>query len=123
MKICIHLHINFSGIGGSMLMTASFYILPHYWEKRRGMATAIAMAGICLGKFIAPLIIVHLQNKYSFVGCALIIGAIQLNGLPASSLYHPLEWHSEDKSISFRKIILCSKFNKSIKNNNRADVS
>ena len=81
-------------------MTSAFYILPHYWDKRRGMATAIAMAGICTGQFLAPVFITYLQENIGFKNTALIVGAIFLNAVPASSLFHPVEWHSPQHKLA-----------------------
>lgn len=82
-----------TGIGGGSVVTICFIILPHYFERKRGVANAIMMAGVCLGQIVGPPLARFLQDEYGFRGATMIIGAILLNGCVGASLFHPVEWH------------------------------
>lgn len=76
-------------------MCICFTIVPLYFERRRGQANAIMMAGVCLGQIIGPPLVNFLQNEYGYKGATIIMGAILLNGCVGASLFHPIAWHQK----------------------------
>lgn len=75
-----------------------FIIVPVYFDRRRGIANAIMMAGICMGEIIGPPFIRYLQDEYSFKGATLILGGVILNGCVGAAFFHPVEWHMKKVS-------------------------
>ncbi|XP_071523408.1 uncharacterized protein [Panulirus ornatus] len=87
-----------SGFGGGLSVSICFIIVPIYFDRHRGMANAIMMAGICIGEIIGPPLIRYLQEEYGFRGATLIVGAILLNGCVGACFFHPVEWHMKKPS-------------------------
>nr|XP_045625382.1 monocarboxylate transporter 12-B-like [Procambarus clarkii] len=92
-----HLLLSFSflgGIGAGLIVTTSIFVVPVYFTRRLGRANGILMAGTSVGQFIAPHLIIFLQEKYAFMGATLILGAIMLNTCVAVATFHPVKWHT-----------------------------
>lgn len=84
-----------SGAGGGAVVCICFTIVPLYFERRRGQANAIMMAGVCMGQIIGPPLVNFLQAEFGYKGATIIMGAILLNGCVGASLFHPIAWHQK----------------------------
>lgn len=84
-----------SGAGGGAAVCICFTIVPLYFDRRRGQANAIMMAGVCLGQIIGPPLVNFLQTEYGYKGATIIMGAILLNGCVGALLFHPIAWHQK----------------------------
>lgn len=84
-----------TGIGGGLVTCQCFTILPHYFQRLRGLTNAFMMSGICLGQFLAPPVSRFLQDNFGFRGATLILGAIMLNASAGAALFQPYEWHQK----------------------------
>lgn len=82
------------GVGAGLVVTTSVLIIPLYFTRRLGRANGILMAGTSVGQFVAPHLITHLQEEYTFMGATFILGAIVLNTCVAVATFHPVEWHT-----------------------------
>ncbi|XP_066940755.1 monocarboxylate transporter 12-B-like [Macrobrachium rosenbergii] len=82
------------GAAGGSVTCMCFTILPHYFTRRRGIANAIMMAGICLGQILAPPFVQFLQERYGFRNATLLLAAVMLIASIGASLFSPVEWHS-----------------------------
>lgn len=82
-----------SGTGGGLVVCMSYIIVPSYFERRRGLANAMMMAGGCTGQVVGPPLIRLLQDEYGFRGATLLLGAILLNCCIGTAFFHPVEWH------------------------------
>lgn len=71
----------------------AFVIVPIYFERRRGLANAIMMAGVCVSQVVGAPLLRLLLDAYSFRGATLVLGAILLNCCVGVAFYHPVEWH------------------------------
>ena len=78
-----------------MVLTVSILILPCYFDKKRGRATAIQTGGFSAGQFIPPILIKFLLDEYGFKGSCIIYGGILLNTCVSAFLFHPLKWHAK----------------------------
>ncbi|XP_045585823.1 monocarboxylate transporter 12-B [Procambarus clarkii] len=89
------LMVNFSlcGIFGGLGCKPCFILIPMYFDKKRGQAVAILMAGIALGQFMGPPIVRLLLEHYALRGAGLIIGAVLLNSCVGAAFFQPVEWH------------------------------
>lgn len=63
-----------SGIGSSMLLTPSLAAIGHFFDKRRGFATGIAMTGPSIGGVMFPLIFRAAYPDLGFAWATRILG-------------------------------------------------
>ncbi|XP_050718052.1 monocarboxylate transporter 12-B-like isoform X1 [Eriocheir sinensis] len=91
----VHLLITFSlGCGlGNGLSCVGYLILAHYFNKRRGRANTLLMAGAGLGHFASPHVIRFLQEEYGLRGATIILGGITLHAVLGAAVFQPVEWH------------------------------
>ncbi|XP_045126661.1 monocarboxylate transporter 5-like isoform X4 [Portunus trituberculatus] len=82
-----------SGTGGGLVIGMTYIIVPSYFNRRRGMANAVMMAGVCIGQMVGPPFLRFLQDEYGFQGATLILSGIILNCCVGAAFYHPVEWH------------------------------
>ncbi|XP_047488232.1 monocarboxylate transporter 9-like [Penaeus chinensis] len=84
-----------AGSGCGMVVCICFCIVPLYFDRRRGQANAIMMAGAGLGQITGPPLIEFLQEELGYKGASLIMGAVVLHGCIGASLFHPISWHQK----------------------------
>lgn len=56
----------FLGIFGGNLFTTTILWLPNWWDKRRGLATAMIFAGSAIGGIVWPIIFTQLLHRIGF---------------------------------------------------------
>lgn len=88
------------GLFGGLGCKPCYLIIAHYFKRRRGLATAIMMAGMCTGQFAGPPLIRLLQETYGFRGATLIIGSIMLHSMAGAALFQPVQWHIKKTATS-----------------------
>ena len=71
-----------------------------YFEKRRALATGIAVCGSGIGGFIFPPMSRYLVSEFSWQGATLIIAGICLNGVVIGLLFRPLTPEAEPETDS-----------------------
>jgi len=79
-----------SGIGLALVYVSSLFIVTIYFDRRRGLATGLAVTGSGVGALAFPPLIEWLNEQYAWRGCLLITGAICLHIVAAGMLYRPL---------------------------------
>lgn len=67
-------------------------MVGYYFDKRRALATGIAVCGSGIGSFVFAPLGDALLTRYGWKGAMWIISAISLNGLVFSALFRPLEY-------------------------------
>ncbi|XP_069107004.1 monocarboxylate transporter 12-like [Argopecten irradians] len=78
-----------SGVGLGLVYTPSVVIVGHYFNKRRALATGIAVCGSGIGGFVfAPLSVILIET-YNWKGALWILSAIVLNGVIFAAFYRP----------------------------------
>ncbi|XP_071524183.1 monocarboxylate transporter 12-B-like isoform X1 [Panulirus ornatus] len=82
-----------SGAGGGAVVCMCFTVIPLYFDRRRGLANGIMMAGVCMGQIVGPPLARLLQDEFGFTGATLILGGIILHSCVGVSFFHPVEWH------------------------------
>ena len=71
--------------------------VSYYFEKRRSLATGLAVCGSGIGTFIfAPLTEVLLEH-FGWKGTILILSGILLNCIPCGALFRPVEYPKKKK--------------------------
>lgn len=88
-----------TGTGGGVVSALCFTIVPLYFDRKRGIANAIMMGGICFGQIVGPPTARLLQEEYGYKGATLILGAIILHSCIGASLFRPPEWHVKPSTI------------------------
>ncbi len=76
-----------ASIGLCMTYIPSLVIVTYYFEKRRGLATGLAVTGSGLGAIAFPPLMECLFELYSWRGALLITGGICLHIIVASALF------------------------------------
>lgn len=92
--------LTFAGLFGGLGCKPCYLIIANYFKRRRGLATAIMMAGMCTGQFAGPPLIRLLQETYGFRGATLIIGGIMLHSVAGAALFQPVQWHMKKEATS-----------------------
>ncbi|KAK4310758.1 hypothetical protein Pmani_017697 [Petrolisthes manimaculis] len=85
------------GVGGGIVFTMCFFIVPLYFDRYRGTSNMIMHAGVGGGQILAPHFARWLQDHYGYRGATLILGAVMLHGCAAAALFHPVEWHQKPR--------------------------
>lgn len=89
----------------------SIVMVGHYFDKRRALATGIAVCGSGMGTFVFAPLGSYLVREYGWRGCNVIIGAIILNGIAFGAIYRPLE---ENRPSRSKKLLPKSRIMESI---------
>lgn len=96
----LFLTFSISGFGLALCYVTSIVIVAYYFEKKRALATGLAVCGTGIGTFVfAPLIIVLLE-RYDWRGTLLILSGFFLNIMVFGSLMRDLEISSKELEVS-----------------------
>ncbi|KAH3774938.1 monocarboxylate transporter 9-like [Dreissena polymorpha] len=82
------------GIGFSMSFISCVIVVGVYFNRKRAIATGIAMSGSGLGTFVYAYLTDFLIQTYDWRGTILILAGILLNGVVCGLLYRPLSSNS-----------------------------
>ena len=99
LSTCIeHLFIAFSiaGAGLALSYVTSIVIVAYYFEKRRSLATGLAVCGTGFGTFIFPPLTIHLLDEYTWRGTLLIMSGFFLNIVVFGALMRDLPATNDD---------------------------
>jgi len=96
-----------SGIGLALVYVSSLFIVTIYFERRRGLATGIAVTGSGMGALAFPPLIEWLNELYSWQGSMLITGGIFLHIIAVGMLYRPLSTLGHSSSVPGETRISC----------------
>lgn len=87
------------GFGHALSYTATYIIVPYYFEKRRGLATGIAIAGSGVGNFVFAPLIRYLLNEYTWRGFMIIESGVIFQCCVFAALYRPVKLIKVPKHI------------------------
>lgn len=94
-----------TGFGFGLIYLPAIVSVTTYFEKKRSLATGIAVCGSGFGTFIFAPIITRLLAEYGWRGAMLIIAGIVLECIVFGALFRPLET-DEDKNLKATTIKL-----------------
>lgn len=83
--------INHPGIGFGLIFLPSVVVVGYYFEKKRALATGIAVCGSGIGTFLFAPFLQYLLVEYHWRQVMLILTGIILNCLVFGALFRPLE--------------------------------
>ena len=86
-----------SGSGLGLMYQPSLVMVGHYFEKKRALATGIAICGSGIGAFIFGPLSELLLDTYGWKGALWIIAGICLNGVVVSALLRPVNTFDSNK--------------------------
>lgn len=92
-----------TGLGFGLIYLPAIVSVTMYFEKRRSLATGIAVCGSGFGTFIFAPLINLLLTHYGWRGAMLIVAAIVLECIIFGSLFRPLEYET-DRSLEILPI-------------------
>lgn len=91
LKCCILIISLFLGFSANMVYSPPFPVIGYYFERRRGLAMALASTGSGIGGVVMAPLVEALFRSYGYSGGMLIISGLMLNCCVASLLLRPVE--------------------------------
>jgi len=81
-----------SGFGLALVYVSSLFVVTMYFDRRRGLATGLAVTGSGIGALAFPPLMEWIDELYAWRGSMLIAGGICLHLIAAGMLYRPLSF-------------------------------
>lgn len=97
LTLCFTIGIG-TGLGFGLIYLPAIVSVTMYFEKKRSLATGIAVCGSGFGTFIFAPIISKLMEQYGWRGSLLILAGIVLECVLFGALFRPLEEEKQDPS-------------------------
>ncbi len=72
----------------SLMTLVGYTIIPHYFDKKRGMALGLTQAGVGISLFVFSALNGFLVSMYGVQGALLILTGVSLHVIPLGSLLH-----------------------------------
>ena len=82
--------VSFSGVGFGLMYLPSIVMVGYYFDKKRALATGIAVCGSSTGIFVLAPLASFLVDHYTWRGANIFMAGIILNGIVMGALYRPL---------------------------------
>ena len=102
-------------VGMAMTYVPSLIIVTYYFEKRRGLATGLAVVGSGLGAFTFPVFVECLTQIYGWRGMLLLLGAVAFHVVPSGLLYQPRQSKERNEKQSSEEVLLLNNINQQYK--------
>lgn len=97
--LCVTIGIG-TGLGFGLIYLPAIVSVTMYFEKKRSLATGIAVCGSGFGTFIFAPIISKLLEQYGWRGSLLILAGMVLECVLFGALFKPLEEEKQETSKS-----------------------
>lgn len=83
-------------------------MVGYYFDKRRALATGIAVCGSGIGSFVFAPLSEGLLRQYGWKGAMWILSALSLNGVVFAALFRPLEFVSspEEDEVCDEELVI-----------------
>ncbi|CAN7995608.1 unnamed protein product, partial [Ixodes hexagonus] len=89
-----------TGTGQGVLFSCVIVCINEYFDRRRGIALGLNLAGATMASFIFPKILQFVLEEYGLRGTLLIAGALLLNIPALGMLFRPPPWlKNENKTV------------------------
>lgn len=97
LDVMIFLYAAVGGSGFGLMYLPAIVMVGYYFEKKRALATGIAVCGSGIGNFVFAPLCEFLLKSYSWQGAMWIISGMVLNGIVFSTFFRPLSETSGKK--------------------------
>jgi len=90
----LHLYISYGvmvGFGAGLCYSAGILIVNEYFDKHRGLANGLSLAGTAIGALALPTYLQFLTFSYGYRGGILIVSGMMLNTIACSLTYKPAD--------------------------------
>lgn len=91
-----------TGLGLAVCYVAAIVIVAFYFEKKRSLATGIAVAGSGIGTFLFAPLIQYLMDNWGWRLSFVLLAGVLLNMVVCGALMRDLEWTPRDSSSNNR---------------------
>uniref|UniRef100_V5IBW1 Putative monocarboxylate transporter n=1 Tax=Ixodes ricinus TaxID=34613 RepID=V5IBW1_IXORI len=89
-----------SGTGEGILFSCTIICINEYFDKRRGFALGLNLAGATMASFVFPKTLEFVLLEYGLKGALLLLGGVLLNIPAISLLFRPPPWiKNENKTV------------------------
>uniref|UniRef100_A0A5S6QL71 MFS domain-containing protein n=1 Tax=Trichuris muris TaxID=70415 RepID=A0A5S6QL71_TRIMR len=95
----------FAGLGFSFCFTSAIVAVTYYFERKRAMATGLAVCGSGLGTFLFAPFVEFLLSTYEWKGALMLLSAVALNLAVCGALIRDLEWPEDTYEYKKRKFL------------------
>ena len=85
----INIVFYYAGVGCGLLYSPSIVVVGQCFEKKRGFANGLSLAGSGIGSIAVPPVMVYTLNTYGLQGTLLIMGGMALNICVSGMLFRP----------------------------------
>lgn len=89
-----------AGFGISIEYVTSLVVVAFYFEKKRALATGLAVCGSGIGTFLFAPLLKYLMDEYDWRGALLIVGGVTLNLMVCGALFRPLEFTPQERYLN-----------------------
>lgn len=103
LTLCLTVGVG-TGMGFGLIYLPAIVSVTTYFEKKRSLATGIAVCGSGFGTFIFAPIISKLLAEYGWRGSIVIIGGVILECILFGALFRPLEPVASTRSIKGKEL-------------------
>lgn len=86
-----------TGLGLSVCYVAAIVIVAFYFDKKRSLATGIAVAGSGIGTFLFAPLCQYFITHWGWRGCLILLAGIFLNMCICGAIMRPLGWTEKVK--------------------------
>lgn len=99
----LFLTFSVSGFGLALCYVTSIVIVAYYFERRRSLATGLAMCGTGIGTFLFAPLTIQLLETFAWRGTLLILAGFFLNLVIFGALMRDLEPESEELEVDAKR--------------------
>ncbi|XP_059169521.1 monocarboxylate transporter 12-like [Physella acuta] len=92
--VCI---VKYLAQGGALV--PSVYLVGHYFDRRRALATSLSLIGISLSNISVAPVVRYLREEYGFRGCFILIAAFEMHSIIAALLLRPLSYYDVSPKV------------------------
>lgn len=101
----LFLTFSVSGFGLALCYVASIVIVAYYFERRRSLATGLAVCGTGIGTFLFAPLTIYLLDTFAWRGTLLILAGLFLNMVIFGLLMRDLDPFAEEAEVEATKDI------------------
>ena len=84
-----------AGVGGNMMVVASFVIIAQYFKAKRGIAMSFTLCGNGIGSMIFPPLVTRSFQEFGYTQTGIVIACVLLQIVVSSALYRPQSLYIE----------------------------